>query len=202
MKMPECKVQPELYQYVADGEPDLPAYRNLRAHLATCAQCRDTVERLRSVEAGLRTMPTAVPPVALTPVIMREVYASERPVHEDWHLFSWEVWVPVVAFAIALLIAMISMPSHLFTSMTVAELEGALRQMPSNGSGLLAPLDQLTRSDIFWVIWTSLFVTTAGLGLGLSLKHLNRAAREYISELQGWLFDSASRLLGRTRDAH
>ncbi|NLG26954.1 MAG: hypothetical protein GX557_03535 [Chloroflexi bacterium] len=200
--MPECKARRELYQYVADGEPDVPAYRNLRGHLAACAQCREAVERLRAVEAGLRTMPTAVPPVVLTPAIMREVHASGRPAREDWQLFSWEVWVPVVAFAVALLIAMMSMPSHLFTSMTVAELEGALRQMPSNGSGWLAPLDQLTRSDIFWVVWTSLFVTTAGLGLGLSLKHLNRAAREYVTELQGWLSDSASRLLGRTRDAH
>jgi len=196
------RVQGELAQYIADSEPALAAYAPLRAHLQSCAHCRATVERLRAVETALQAYPQVVPPPDLAPAIMREVNGATQTGKEEWQLFSWEVWVPVVAFAIALLIAMISMPSHLFTSMTLQDLEATIRTWAGSTGGWFAPLEQITRNDLFWVIWSSVFVTTAGVGLSLSLRHWNREASKRLREMQAHLAEAADRLLQRERRAH
>jgi hypothetical protein len=195
-------VQSALAQYIADGEPALVIYAPLRAHLQGCARCQADAGRLRAVEVALRAYPLAMPPVDLAPMVVREVTNATRVGIEEWQLFSWEVWLPVVAFAVALLIAMISMPSHLFTSMTLQDLDATIRAWSGTASGWFAPLEQLTRNDLFWVIWSSVFVTTAGLGFSLSLKHWNREANKRLHELQAHLAEAAERLLQRERRAH
>jgi len=196
------RVQGELPQYVADGEPALAMYVPLRGHLQGCADCRADAERLRAVEAALQTCPRVVPPVTLVPAIMSEVDGATQTGKEEWQPLSWEVWVPVVAFAVALLIAMISMPSRLFTSMTLQELETTIRTWAGSTGGWFAPLEQITRNDIFWVIWSSVFVTTAGVGLSLGLRHWNREAGKRLRELSGHLAEATDHLLQRERRAH
>jgi hypothetical protein len=195
-------VQGALAQYIADGEPALVIYAPLRAHVRACARCQADAERLRTVEVALHAYPLAMPPVDLAPSIVREVTNANRVGVEEWQLFSWEVWVPIVAFAVALLIAMISMPSHLFTSMTLQDLEASIRAWSDTAGGWFAPLEQLTRNDLFWVLWSSVFVTTAGLGFSLSLKHWNREANRRLREMQDHVAEAASRLLPWERRAH
>ena len=201
--MSECdRARPSLYQYIADGEPALPAYASLRVHLATCVACRAQAERLRVVEGALHVLPMAAPPVGLAPEVMRQVASIGQPPREEWRLFSWETWVPVVAFAVALLVAMVSMPSNLLTTMTLYELESTLRAAPSDAGGWLSPLALLTRNQLFWVIWTSVFVTLAGLGLSLSLRNLGQEATTWLAEWRARLNDVTDRAWQRVRNAH
>ncbi len=201
--MLECdRARRSIVQYIADGEPALPVYASLRAHLGTCASCRAEAERLRAVEGALRVMPVAAPPVGLAPEVMRRVNSLGQPPREEWRLFSWETWVPVVAFAVALLIAMISMPANLLSSMTLYELESTLRALPGQAGGWLSPMESITRNELFWVIWTSLFVTMAGVGFSLSLRNLSREATAWLAEWCDRLTDVTDRAWQRARNAH
>lgn len=133
---------------------------------------------------------------------MRQVNSVGQPPREEWRLLSWETWVPVVAFSVALLIAMVSMPSNLLSTMTLSELESTLRALPGEAGGWLSPLELVTRNQLFWVIWTSVFVTLAGLGLSLSLRNLGREATTWLSEWRARVSDLTDRAWQRVRSAH
>ena len=159
-------------------------YAALRAHLSACASCRAEAERLRAVEGALLQLPVVQPPAGLTSEVLRQVAGVPQP-KEAWLLFSWETWMPVVAFAVALLIAMISMPPNLLSTMTLQDLEAMVRATPVGVSGWFSPLEQIPRADLFWVLWMSLFVTTTGVGLSLSLRNMGSAAKDLVSEWRG-----------------
>jgi predicted anti-sigma-YlaC factor YlaD len=192
----------QLIQYVADGEPALASYALLRAHLAACPACRALARRLRIVENGLRTYPAVSPAPQTTEFIMRAITRENQPRQEEWRLVTWDVWVPALAFALALIVAIMSLPVQSSTSISVRELAGTLIALPSPLDTWLFSLRELMSQNLFWAIWIGIFVTMAGLGVSLSLSHWDEDNSESLDRLETRLSDAATRLWDHGRHVH
>jgi len=211
--------QRELPQYVSDGESSLVRYsgrsprrsrprsptdvgdQDLRAHLALCAECREYARRLRLVEDALRTYPPVSPSADLAPLVMCRISAQGRKGNEEWHPFPWDVWVPSVAFVLALVLVVMFMPAQPLPAEPVGTLEGTLSRWPGAFDTLVTNVRALMSQDIFWAIWSGIFATTAGLGIGLSLSCWSALDRKRLEELQDRFDDMATRVRGRMRRA-
>jgi hypothetical protein len=100
----------DLAQFVADGEPALPEYLQLRMHLAQCSICRGYLQKLRRVEAALKTYPRATADASLRLNIARIVEGNQNK-PSAWHLLPWTVWVPTATIMAASLVALYLLPN-------------------------------------------------------------------------------------------
>ncbi len=167
-----------------------------------CASCRAFAAQLRVVEDALHTYPPVSPPPSLVHSIVSIVSREDQTGKEEWQPLPWDVWLPGAAFALALLIAMMSMPPHLLTRATLQELESIVHEWPEAINAWLAPLQATVRTDLFWTIWCGLFATTAGLGLGLGLVRWNAYASKRLRDLETSVSNMASWLFDRVPRAH
>lgn len=198
------EVRSRLAEYMADvvAGKDAPACSNaagLERHLAECAACRAEAERLRQVEEALWSYPGVTPPDGLTAAVMRRV-AQERPVaEEEWRLLPWDVWVPAVAFVLALLVAVASIPPHLLPAMSGGEIGGTFAAWSEQVSAWLAPIRGPAEGGLLWAVLAAILATTAGLGLSLAI---NACAADEVRAFESRVSDAASRLWDTARRAH
>jgi hypothetical protein len=198
-----CKhVQRLLAQYIADGEPALSTYSALREHLNVCTACRDYAMRLRTVENALHTYPFVSPDPATAERVVRTLFLENRPAEEEWHWLPWDVWVPALAFALAILIAVMSIPQHLLVGAGTPNLEGTLAVWPSVLSAWLTSLQSRLGETVFRAIWLGVFATTAGLGISLSLVCWSALNSESLDQLESRVSDLAERVRHPLRHAH
>lgn len=165
--MSSCQdYQEQLVELAAVGESWEQAPGELRMHLQSCSHCRAEWRRLRSVEAALKAWPAAPLRRDLTDGVMARVAAEPRQV--EWNLLPRHIWLP--AMAIALVMGLI-LASHLAGRAPIDALwpvMGVSVSVQPAIEQLRQPLNAAGR-ELFWAIWCGLFVSAAGLGLGLGL---------------------------------
>jgi hypothetical protein len=183
----------QLPQYIADGEPELAIYSGLRDHLATCPACRTYASNLRVVEEALRNYPSVSPAPAMAGLILQATSQARQADQEEWHLLTWDVWVPALAFALALLIAIVSFPSQHGTITSLRELAGTIVAWPGPIGNWLAAIQEMTKESLFWVIWVGIFAVAAGIGICLSLMHWNRENSKSLDRIETRIADAAAR---------
>jgi len=189
----------ELPQYIADNEPRLALYQGLRAHLEVCAACRSYAMQLRIAEDALRTYPLVLAPTDLTAVVMRYICAQGSEGDEEWRLLPWEYWVPTLALFLALTLIMLSMPPKMLVAVRLDELENTFSHWPAVVDKWLVSVQAMASKDAFWAVWSAVFATTAGLGIGLSLANWSALNRERLDRLEERAADMATWLRSRTR---
>ena len=195
--LPCEQVLSQLPQYVADGEPHGPEYHGLRTHLGACLRCRAYLEQLRQVEQALRTLPRQVPDPRLRARILRAV-VDEALIDSQWHLFPWTVWVPTLALVLALVVTFYSIPATGLIQGPRPELGAIVQQLDTPAPwGALAQIDMA--ADRFWTLWIGLFVSTAGVGLMLSLSRWNASHSRTLAQLERQVQHVAQRLTRRVR---
>jgi len=198
------EVRARLTEYIADvvSGRSPSASREARAlegHLERCAACRAEAERLRWVEEALWSYPGVTPPADLTASVMRRVEA-ERPIaQEEWHLLPWDVWVPAVAFVLALLVAVVSIPPDLMPAIPGPGLDGALASWSEQVNAWLAPAQGPAQGGLVWAVLGAILATTAGLGLSLAI---SACTADQVNDIESRVSDVASRLWDTARRAH
>ncbi len=103
-----CTVEDELTAYV-DGELSVVEAARVRAHLASCADCRATETLLRRTLTELATLPAFEPSAGLRRRVLSEVEALPRPWPE--RLRAWfrpTVLAPVAGVALAGAVAVVA----------------------------------------------------------------------------------------------
>jgi hypothetical protein len=204
-KAMQCdEVWARLAEYIADvmsgkGPGASREAEALERHIEGCAACRAEAERLRWVEEALWSYPGVTPPADLTAAVMRRV-AAECPVaQEEWHLLPWDVWVPAVAFVLALLVAVVSIPPGLMPGIPGEGLGGAVASWSEQVNTWLAPAQGPAHGGLVWVVLGAILATTAGLGLSLAVNAFPAAE---VSEMESRVSSAASRLWDMARRAH
>lgn len=198
------RVRARLAEYIADevsrGSVDVSGDAvAIECHLAECAACRAEAERLRQVEVALWAYPGVEPPADLTAAVMRRV-AAERPLaQEEWRMLPWDVWVPAVAFVLALLVAVASIPPHLLPTVSSDAIGGTVASWSEQVNGWLAPMQGPSQRGLLWAFLGALLATTAGLGLSLAI---DACASDGMDALESRVSDVASRLWDMARRAH
>ncbi|MFO7918161.1 MAG: zf-HC2 domain-containing protein [Anaerolineae bacterium] len=196
--MLSCKrVQEQLPQYIADGERASPRYEALHRHLASCPACRAYAQRLRLVEEALHTYPRVHPSPLLTDRIL-EAVGKERAAMEEWHPLSWDVWVPVMVFVMALFIASVSLPQGMLARVPDTRLTETLAAWPhflQSRSALWGRVEK----ELLWAIASGIFATMAGLGMGITLAYWKKLDAFDLGDLEQWLASTAQRLWKRAR---
>lgn len=198
------QVRGRLAEYVADamsrtGAGTTGDAEDIERHLAECAACRAEAERLRQVEVALWAYPGVEPPAELTAAVMRRV-AAERPLaQEEWRMLPWDVWVPAVAFVLALLVAVASIPPHLLPAVSGDSIGGTVASWSEQVNGWLAPIAGPSQGGLLWAFLGALLATTAGLGLSYAL---DAFSSDEVNAIESRVSDAASRLWDRARRAH
>ena len=198
------EVRPRLVEYMADvvagREGRAPGeVEAIEQHLAACAACRAEAERLRRVEEALWSYPGVEPPPGLTAAVMRRVARERSAPAEEWQLFSWDVWVPVVAVALALVVTVVFIPSQLLPAIPGVDVGSAVAAWSEQLNAWLAPLGRPAQGGVVWAILGAILATTAGLGLSLALNAFPAAE---VRELESRMGSAASRLWDMARRAH
>lgn len=200
--MPLCEqIRRQLPQYVADGEPMQAAYSGLREHLRVCPSCRAFAARLRLVEGALRTYPSVSPAPEMAEKIICSFSSESQARQEEWHILPWDVWVPVLAFALAVMIALMSIPSELLSATAAPEWGTVVINWPSAIGAWLNSLRLQLGEGQFWAIWIGIFATTAGLGISLSLSNWTPKHSQSLDRLETGVTDVATRLWDHGRRA-
>jgi hypothetical protein len=190
-----------LAQYVADGEPQIPEYAALRAHLRVCDACYAQRGRLLQVERGLRALPEASPDPALPQRIMeRVVTQAEQPTLPEDPWLSWPVWVPAMTLIVALLCAAMLVPAQVLPSVGWSELDRYLIEthaplsafLPGTGDNPLLSL----------AVWSAIFAILAGLGLMLSLRSWREEHSRSLNQIEHQVADAAHWLGNMARRTH
>lgn len=184
-------IQRELPQYIADGEPVTPLYTALRAHLERCPACATYAARLRLVEDALRAYPLAPLAADVSGVVRAVIDLESRPQEGAWRLWQPDVGIPAVALLAAVMIAILALPPDLASWGSLS----AWAQTPVMGPQMVPSWSD---HSVFWAVWIGIFVTTAGLGIGLSLTGWNRQHSRRLSEIES----QVSNLASRVWDAH
>ncbi|MFP3896452.1 MAG: zf-HC2 domain-containing protein [Anaerolineales bacterium] len=196
--MLSCKrAQERLPQYIADGECAFPRYEALRTHLASCPECRAYARRLRLVEEALHTYPRVHPNPLLTDRILKAV-GRERAAMEEWHPLSWDVWVPIVVFVMALFIASASLPQGMLARVPDTRLTETLAVWPYFLQGRSTLWGRMER-ELLWAIASGIFATMAGLGMGITLAYWSKVNAFDLGDLEQRLTSTAQRLWKRAR---
>lgn len=199
--LPCERIQEQLPQYIADGEPASSQYAAIRAHLRSCLPCGAQAQRLRLVEEALQAYPLVRPEASLTTRILGSLSAEESTQEKEWRLLPWDVWVPALSFALAVLLAMRFIPPHLLPVTSGQEMESTLINWP-NSVDAWTKLPALLEEDTFWPVWSGIFAATAGIGLSLSLTCWNALNSRSLDNFEEHLTDAAHRLWGFARRAH
>lgn len=196
--MLSCKrAQNLLPQYIADGERVTSHDEALCAHLASCPTCRAYAQRLRLVEEALHTYPRAHPSPLLTDRILKAV-ERERAAMEEWHPLSWDVWVPIVVFIMALLIASASLPQGMLVRVPDTQVTETLAHWPYFLQTRFAVWEQIEQ-ELLWAIASGIFATMAGLGMGITLAYWSKLNTPDLGDLEQRITNTAQRLLKRAR---
>ena len=190
----------QLPQYVADGEPLEAAYNSLREHLRVCPACNAFAERLRLVEGALRTYPSVSPAPDMTERIMQAVSSESQTRQEEWQILPWDVWVPVLAFLLAVAIALMSIPADLLSAGAAPEWGTVVIHLPRFLNAWLGSL-QIGEGQ-FWAIWIGIFAAMAGVGISLSLSNWTPEHSQSLDRLETRVTDMATRLWGHGRRVH
>jgi len=184
------EVRSKLVSYAAGDVADAESH-TIRRHLARCADCAGEEQRLRWVEEALWRYPGVNPPAGLTAAVMRRV-ARERPLPaEEWRLLPWDVWVPCVAFVLALLVAMVSIPPDLLPAMSGTGVRGTVMAWSEQVNSWLAPVQGPAQGGLLWAVVGALLATTAGLGLSLAI---SACTADQVDEIEARVNDAATRL--------
>lgn len=191
------RMQERLPQYIADGERATPRHEALRAHLASCPACRAYAQRLRLVEEALRTYPRAHPSPLLTNRIL-ETVGRDRAAMEEWHPLSWDMWVPVVVFVLALLIGSVSLPQEMLARVPDTQLTETLATWPYALQGRSALWGKMEK-ELLWAVASGIFATMAGLGMGLTLAYWSRLDSLDLGDVEQRITSTAQRFLKRAR---
>lgn len=196
------EIQALLPQYVADDMPSTPEYAPVVLHLDHCLDCRAYLQQLVEVERALRSYPrTPVPPI-LTRRILHAVRREARPRLEKWQLLPWDIWVPALAFALALSVFIIMAPARFYGESSIAYIEPSVGHWPDALTALASSLVSNLSEDDFWLIWVGVFTLLAGLGLRLSLTSWNTYNSASVNRLERQVSDVANRLWNDMRRAH
>jgi len=194
-------VRSELPQYVADGAPAAPRYVLLRGHLAGCATCAAYEARLRAVEEALRTYPLTPAVANMERRVMETIEAEDPPREEEWRLWQWDLWIPALAFVLAALIAILSLPPSLVSWGSLAEWANAPAVGPQTLPYWLETIRLNASSSVFWAVWVGIFITTAGLGISLSLAAWDRRHSDRINDIETHVSELATRVWAEARRA-
>jgi hypothetical protein len=186
-------VQRELPQYVADGEPALPLYASLRAHIAGCPACSAYAARLRLVEEALHTYPTVPAAAGLGEKVLAMVDLESQRHEDEWHLWQWDLWIPAFAFVAAVLIAILSLPPGFVSWGSLAEWANTPVVGPQALPAWLETIKLNASSSVFWAVWVGVFVTTAGLGISLSLAYWDHRHSQRINDIESQVSELATR---------
>ena len=87
-----------------DGELSEAESRELDAHLASCASCRELLKELTELEAGLDSLPMEDAPDTLAPGVMRAIRAEKSQKPQKKKAPHRTAWLIAAAAAIALLL--------------------------------------------------------------------------------------------------
>jgi anti-sigma factor RsiW len=169
--MPACEWYEDLLpQYVADGEPATRETAALRAHLASCPACADLLARLRHVEDALQTYPQPALPGALAAHVVAEVGQAGSREPGAWEWLPWNVWVPVLVLAIAVLLAGFSAPQQAFAPGPMVDLAPTADEWSATLDGWTSGLVASPHSDPLVLVWIggSVLAAIAGMLIGLS----------------------------------
>ena len=182
--MPDCtQFRDQLAEYAA-GETSRREDGALQQHLVVCPACRAELARLLHVESALSNWPLAPLPNDLARPVLAQI--SSEPREADWNWLPWTVWLPALAIALALGLAL------------AANMAGQpLLSAPLTGPGGLgldlaqaSPITELRQPlsadgrELFWAVWCGLFLTLAGLGVGLGLAASKHSFQEIAGELR------------------
>lgn len=176
-----------LAEYVASGEPDLPDYAPLRQHLALCSACQAQLAAYRQVEVALHTRPIRVTGPILTARIMHQIALDEAH-RQSWKPLPWSIWVPMGSVLLALVIVFLSIPGMSLQNLA-----------PPEGMAAIAPYGSLLEMlglerNFFWILWSVIFATLAGLGIRMSLRSWQVMNSQSLSHLEEQVSDTAHRL--------
>jgi hypothetical protein len=203
MTMQICEFWFELLaQYVADGEPAVPEYAALRAHLGECGVCRAQLVRLRQVERELRTLPGVDPAQTLFQRIMAQVAQAEQAAAPEEPWFSWSVWVPAITLIVALLCVAMLMPAQALPSVQWAELDRYLLEERAPLTVLLPLVGAQADPTLSLAVWSAVFSIMAGLGLMLSLRSWREEHNRSLNQIEHQVMDAAHWLGNMARRAH
>jgi len=187
-------IERDLPQYIADGELALPVYSALRAHLAACPACSAYAAQLRLVEDALRTYPLAPIPVDLAERVRAIVDAEGQSFEEEWHVWQWDLGLPALALLLAMAIAILALPSDFVSWGSLAEWARTPVAVPPALPDWLDAMRRNAESSVFWAVWIGVFVTTAGLGIGLSLAGWERQHSRRLSDIESRVGQLANRV--------
>jgi uncharacterized protein YbaR (Trm112 family) len=180
--------QGDLAQYVADGEPEDGAQRAIREHLLSCPVCREQLQWLRAVETALQEWPQVAPDPALVARIVANLPTLAAHAHE-WHALPWSVWVPAATMGVALAVAMLALPPHTAQGLGLSVAEWPLALKAYSAASQIT-LD----SDLFWTVWSGLFVAVGGVGVTVALNAWNERCTREAPHLRLAMAEAAQRL--------
>jgi anti-sigma factor RsiW len=169
--MPGCRWCEDLLpQYVADGEPATRETARLREHLAACPACADLLVRLRHVETALLAYPQPALPGALAPHVVAQVAQAGPREPGAWEWLPWDVWVPVLALAIAVILAGFSAPQQAFAPGPMVDFAPTAEEWSATLHGWTSDLVAHPDVDPLLVLWIggSVLVSIIGMLIGLS----------------------------------
>jgi hypothetical protein len=136
----------------------------------------------------------------LAPQVMSIVAQERHAPRESWQLLPWRIWVPAVALTLALLV------SVLVTSVgawpTAEQAEALLSSWTTSATDWLGTLKGGIDPDLFWALWSGVFVTTAGLGLSLGLRAWSDVEQDERDHLVEHPRGGRPGVWGRLRGAH
>jgi len=76
--MTDCAICRELISQLMDGTLEADDAARVRSHLATCADCRATLEEYRRIGTAIRALPPIMPPAHLTEAIFAETIDADQ----------------------------------------------------------------------------------------------------------------------------
>ena len=191
-----CERLPE---YIAGGEPLSLRYASLAAHLRRCTSCAAHARALRAVEDALRSYPRVAADPQLTARILQHVLARAR-IHDAWEPLPWTVWLPGLAFSLAILLVVVSLPAQTLSGVSV-EPVGLAPLAPGWVHAWVGALYAEVGRESFWAIWSGVCLALAGIGLGVGLRGWTSGNARSLEGIEHHVSDAAERVLGSVRRA-
>ncbi|MHB0857421.1 MAG: hypothetical protein ACYC5M_07595 [Anaerolineae bacterium] len=188
-----------LPQYIADGEPLLPGYTVLQAHLRTCPACRAYAARLHAVEDALRTYPM----VAAPPQVAAQILSTlGEPTHgtETWEPLPRSVWSPLMVTVVVAAMVFLSI-AQVDSGLFWANLESTFVNWAQPQHVAAASRTLTIRQEDFWAVWCGIFVSISGLGLCVALSSWNARHHTALYRLEALASERASRFWQNVRHA-
>ncbi|MHB9034862.1 MAG: hypothetical protein ACYC6L_17665 [Anaerolineae bacterium] len=183
----------EIAQYIADHEPAIALYRDVRFHLAGCESCRDLAQKLRVTEAALETYPQVNANYSLRPHLV-EIIRQNQSQPPEWKLMPWTIWVPTTALVVATLATLILAPGGANTLLPI-NLQGPVITLPQNiGSGL-PHIQVLLNNQTVLTIGSAVAAILSGAGLVWALSSLSPEQDKKLQDIGNQVTENAAQFL-------